>query len=220
MFSSVSHDSTERLLEAKTILDLCDDNTLKVGEHYNTSILYGTFYVLLYGALEFTITNCAYRAIAQLNTKAEKLYDLQPTLWGLIFDPDCTRMETAGTKKKWENRYKLFSKLTKNQAMQQIQEVLFPASNGNIKDKQLDRVWSTFGLKSPLFEPGKESVASDLLTLANGRMAVAHGREKASFRGGQASKDEMTKLYDSISRYCSYIINCFTLYITNEEYKQ
>lgn len=221
MFSNVTADSTARLLEAKTLLDICNDASLNVGQHYNDRILYGSFYVLLYGALEYTISHCAYQAIAQLNTKnTMKLYELQPTLWGMILDPDCTRMESAGSNKKWEYRYYLFSKLTKDQAMQQIQSVLFPASNGNIKEKQLDRVWTTFGLKSPLFEPGYETVQQDLNTLANGRMAVAHGREKASTIGGGASITELTNLYNSISRYCSYLISCFTQYIVNEGYKQ
>lgn len=221
MFSSVTADSIARLMEAKSLLDICSDDSLKLGEHYNDRILYGSFYVLLYGALEYTISHCVYQAIGQLNTKNTlKLYELQPTLWGLIFDPDCTRMESAGPNKKWEYRYQLFSKLTKDQALAQIQSALFPASNGNIKEKQLDRVWTTFGLKSPLFEPGYESVQQDLITLANGRMAVAHGREKASTIGGGTTIAELTDLYDSISRYCSYLIACFTQYITNEEFKQ
>lgn len=221
MFSSVTADSTARLMEAKSLLDICNDASLKLGEHYNDRILYGSFYVLLYGALEYTISHCVYQAIGLHNTKNTlKLYELQPTLWGLIFDPDCTRMESAGTNKKWENRYQLFSKLTKDQALSQIQSALFPASNGNIKDKQLDRVWTTFGLKSPLFEPEYESVQQDLITLANGRMAVAHGREKASTIGGGTTLTELTNLYDSISRYCSYLITCFTQYIVNEEFKQ
>lgn len=59
-----------------------------------------------------------------------------------------------------------------------------------------------------------------LIDLANGRMAIAHGRECASKIGSQKTIEELEKLYNSISRYCSYLVDCFTQYITNEEYLQ
>ena len=222
MFSTVNNDSTQRLIEAKQLIDICYDSDLKLGVHDNDRILMGSVYVLLYGALEYTITHCVYRTLELLNNNNEplRLYDIVPTLWGLIYNSDCDRIETAGTNKKWENRYKLFVHFTNNEMVQQISDYLFPSSNGNIKETQLQRVWDTFGLKSPMFEPGYESVKSDLLTLATGRMAIAHGREKSSAIGGGISIDDLSNLYDSISRYCSYLISCFTKYIHDKEYIQ
>ena len=220
MFSAVNNDSIQRLIEAKELINICNDPNLKLGNHYNDRILMGSAYVLLYGALEYTITHCVFRTIELLNNESLKLYDVLPTLWGLIYNSDCDRIETSGTNKKWENRYKLFVHFTKSEMVQHIGDKLFPSSNGNIKETQLQRVWDTFGLKSPMFEPGFESVNSDLLTLANGRMAIAHGRERASLIGGATSIIELNNLYDSISRYCSYLISCFTKYIHDKEYLQ
>lgn len=223
MFSAVSADSTDRLLEAKTLINICkdsnSDNTFKA-KLYNDRILMGNVYVLLYGALEYTITHCVFRAIELLNNETLNLYDVKPTLWGLSYDSDCTRMEMAGSNKKWENRRKLFMHFTKNEILRKAQDDLFPSSNGNIKETQLQRVWDTFGLTSPMFEPGYESVRGHLTTLAEGRMAIAHGDEKASVRGGQKSINELEDLYNSISRYCSYLIDCFTEYIQNKQYLQ
>lgn len=220
MFRAVSEDSTQRLLEAKSLIDICSDDSLNLKSSYNESVLLGSFYVLLYGALEFTITNCVYRAIELLNGENLKLYDVKPALWGLIYNGDCMRMEMAGENKKWENRYKLFHHLTKTETVGRIEDALFPSSNGNIKSKQIERVWQTFGIKSPMIEPGYEMVNSQLIELSEGRMGVAHGREKASYRGGQKSITELTVLYDSISRYCSYLIGCFKKYIQDKEYLQ
>ena len=220
MFSAVNNDSIQRLIEAKELINICNDTNLKLGDHYNDRILMGSVYVLIYGALEYTITHCVFRTIELLNNESLKLYDVLPTLWGLIYNSDCDRIETAGTNKQWENRYKLFVHFTKSEMVQHISDKLFPSSNGNIKETQLQRVWDTFGLKSPMFEPGFESVNSDLLTLANGRMAIAHGRERASVIGGATSITELNNLYDSISRYCSYLISCFTKYMHDKEYLQ
>lgn len=213
MFTEVSLNSTKRLLEAKRLMDLCSDDKFDEEQATTDSVLKGVVYVLLYGALEFTITHCVSRTIEILNDKTLNLYQVLPSLWGLIYDSACKRIETAGTNKKWENRYKLFKELTKDKVIEQIESTLFPSSNGNIKEQQLDRVWKTFGLKAPMFEPEHMSVKQTLLDLANGRMAVAHGRECASQIGSLKSSSDLEELYDSISRYCSYLIECFTQYI-------
>lgn len=220
MFTEVSLNSTKRLLEAKRLMDLCSDDKFDEEQATTDSVLKGVVYVLLYGALEFTITHCVSRTIEILNDKTLNLYQVLPSLWGLIYDSACKRIETAGTNKKWENRYKLFKELTKDKVIEQIESTLFPSSNGNIKEQQLDRVWKTFGLKAPMFEPEHMLVKQTLLDLANGRMAVAHGRECASQIGSLKSSSDLEELYDSISRYCSYLIECFTQYINQEEYLQ
>jgi hypothetical protein len=201
-------------------MELCSDDKFDEEQATTDSVLKGVVYVLLYGALEFTITHCVSRIIEILNDKTLNLYQVLPSLWGLIYDSACKRIETAGTNKKWENRYKLFKELTKDKVIEQIESTLFPSSNGNIKEQQLDRVWKTFGIKAPMFEPEHMSVKQTLLDLANGRMAVAHGRECASQIGSLKSSSDLEELYDSISRYCSYLIECFTQYINQEEYLQ
>lgn len=220
MFTEVSLNSTKRLLEAKRLMELCSDDKFDEEQATTDSVLKGVVYVLLYGALEFTITHCVSRTIEILNDKTLNLYQVLPSLWGLIYDSACKRIETAGTNKKWENRYKLFKELTKDKVIEQIESTLFPSSNGNIKEQQLDRAWKTFGIKAPMFEPEHMSVKQTLLDLANGRMAVAHGRECASQIGSLKSSSDLEELYDSISRYCSYLIECFTQYINQEEYLQ
>lgn len=220
MFTEVSLNSTKRLFEAKILMELCSDDKFDEEQATTDSVLKGVVYVLLYGALEFTITHCVSRTIEILNDKTLNLYQVLPSLWGLIYDSACKRIETAGTNKKWENRYKLFKELTKDKVIEQIESTLFPSSNGNIKEQQLDRVWKTFGIKAPMFEPEHMSVKQTLLDLANGRMAVAHGRECASQIGSLKSSSDLEELYDSISRYCSYLIECFTQYINQEEYLQ
>ena len=89
MFSAVNTDSTQRLLEAKSLIDICGDTSLNIKATYNESVLLGSVYVLLYGALEFTITHCVYRTIELLNNENLKLYEVQPALWGLIYNGDC-----------------------------------------------------------------------------------------------------------------------------------
>lgn len=53
MFASVLNDSTKRLLEARRLLDLCENNIHDSSSSDKDVILRGTVYVLLYGALEY-----------------------------------------------------------------------------------------------------------------------------------------------------------------------
>ena len=76
------------------------------------------------------------------------------------------------------------------------------------------------GLKAQMFEQDNLDVKCYLNDLANGRMAIAHGRECASTVGSRKSHEEMEILYNSISRYISYIVECFKQYIDNKEYLQ
>ncbi len=214
-------DSTQRLLEAKSLIDACEDPKLIKDNKYDERIIMGCVYVLLYGAVEFTLTECVRRTIELLNSEKNlRLYHVLPSLWALIYNKECMSIETAGSHKKWEHRYDLFNKLTKNEIVRQIENNLFPSSNGNIKKTQIKRVWDTFGLKSKMFEDGHEYVQGYLVTLAEGRMAIAHGREKSSAVGRNKSINELRELYDSISRYCSYVIECFDQYMNKKEYLQ
>ena len=120
MFACVLDDSTKRLLEARCLLDLCKNDINDSSSSDKDVILRGTVYVLLYGALEYTITHCVSRTIEILNGRELKLYEVLPSLWGLIYDSDCKRMETAGSNKKWENRYKLFKDFNKEKLVKQI----------------------------------------------------------------------------------------------------
>lgn len=86
MFTEVSFNSTKRLLEAKRLMDLCSDDKFDEEQATTDSVLKGVVYVLLYGALEFTITHCVSRTIEILNDKTLNLYQVLPSLWGLIYD--------------------------------------------------------------------------------------------------------------------------------------
>lgn len=89
----------EKVVGSKRLMELCSNDKFDEEQATTDSVLRGAVYVLLYGALEFTISHCVSRTIEILNNKTLNLYEVLPSLWGLIYDSACKRIETAGTNK-------------------------------------------------------------------------------------------------------------------------
>lgn len=214
MFSDINSESTRRLTEAKSLIILIKNEELIRSLNLESKTYKGAFFVLLYGALEYTITAVVQRCINILNEKQCDIHTLKPTLYSLIFHNECNAIMEARNKK-WTKRYELFSQL-KGEKIAHIEDSLFPTSLGNIKINELTSIWNTFGITHDVIT--KPPIIGRLSTLADHRNAIAHGRELASTIGGRYTTSELEKFYDDISEYCSYIISVFEDYTNNEDF--
>lgn len=214
MFSDINAESTRRLTEARSLVLLIRNEELIQSLNLDSKVHKGVFFVLLYGALEYTITAAVQRCISILNRKQYDIHTLKPTLYSLIFHKECNAIMEARDKK-WTKRYELFSQLEGNK-IANIDDCLFPTSIGNIKYNQLESIWNTFGITRDVVTDVK--IKGRLAALADHRNAIAHGRELASVIGGRYTISEIDSIYNDISKYCSYIITVFEDYIMNEMY--
>lgn len=214
MFSDINAESTRRLTEAKSLILLIKNEDLIQSLNLDSKMHKGVFFVLLYGALEYTITAVVQRSISILNKKQYDIHKLKPTLYSLIFHNECNAIADAKDKK-WTKRYELFSQL-EGSKIANIDDCLFPTSSGNIKYNQLESIWNTFGITRDVVED--VIIKGRLIALAEHRNAIAHGRELASVIGGRYTISEIESIYNDISTYCSYIITVFEDYIIDETY--
>lgn len=214
MFSDINAESTRRLTEARSLVLLIKNEELIQSLNLDSKVHKGVFFVLLYGALKYTITAAVQRCISILNRKQYDIHTLKPTLYSLIFHKECNAIMEARDKK-WTKRYELFSQLEGNKIVN-IDDCLFPTSIGNIKYNQLESIWNTFGITRDVVTDVK--IKGRLAALADHRNAIAHGRELASVIGGRYTISEIDSIYNDISTYCSYIITVFEDYIMNEMY--
>jgi hypothetical protein len=214
-FDAVGLESDKRLRDAKKLLDLVVQIERSPGDQELVKVLKGSFFVLLYGALEKTVFYLVNQCIQILNSKHEKLLDLKPVLWALVFNDECTAIHDAGDKK-WTKRWELFSQVNDGEA-KQMDDVLFPSSGGNIQLFQIEGIWRTFGISTPARM--NERIATRLSNLADNRMKVAHGRESASSVGAGYTAADLNVFYSEVRDYITYLICCFESYIDNQEYK-
>lgn len=213
MFSDIDLETTRRLLESKVILDYAKDQE---SLRHNASLYKGLFFVLLYGALEYTATATVQRCISKLNEKGFDISILKPTLYSLIFNNECNSLIDSRDKK-WAKRYELFSKLNVPQPCH-IDESLFPTSIGNIKYKQMESIWKTFGISANVVNTNR--IIGRLDSLADNRNKIAHGRELPSSVGRAYTISEIEDFYNLISSYCSYILSVFKGYLDTEDFKK
>ncbi len=214
MFSDINSESIRRLTEAKALLNLLTDSKDVEHSHFESKILKGSFFVLLYAALEYTLANSVQRCITKLNESQYDIHKIKPTLYSLVFNNECNAIMDAKNKK-WTKRYELFSQF-ENSKICMIDDTLFPTSTGNIKSQQIESIWKTFGISAEIMTDVK--IKSWLSTLTDNRNAIAHGRELVSVIGGRYSINELQEIYNNISGYCSYIILVFEDYIKNQDF--
>ena len=98
-FDAVGIESGKRLQDAKRLLDHITLIERDVASQELVKVLKGSFFVLLYGALEKTVFYLVNQCIQILNTKHEKLLSLKPVLWAIVFNDECNAIHDAGDKK-------------------------------------------------------------------------------------------------------------------------
>lgn len=217
MFDDINSESIRRLTEAKSLLQIIKSETAIKNANipFDIKIYKGTFFVLLYGALEYTIVESVQRCILQLNSMNRNINEFKVPILSLILHDECNAIMEAKDKK-WTKRYDLFSRLNDTSKINDINETLFPTSNGNIKYAQLKSIWDIFGISSPVVSQDK--IKGSLSGLADNRNAIAHGRELVSTIGSRYSIEDLEKIYNDISEYCSYITLTFEDYIRNNDF--
>lgn len=216
-FTAVDLEAQDRLNDAKKVLDYI--HTIEPDHHALTGlskVLKGSFFVLLYAALEKTVFYLVNQCIQILNTKDLQLLDIKPVLWAIVFNDECNALHDAGDKK-WTKRWELFSQVD-NVRIKQINDNLYPTTTGNIKLPQIEGIWKTFGISTPARM--NDRIATRLSSLAENRMKVAHGRETSSVVGSAYTATELDAYYSEVNTYIAYLISCFEQYIDNEEYNK
>lgn len=215
MFEGIQFEVAQRLSSAKSVLDGIKESPTADHELIQDNSVYkGVFFVLLYGALEYALTSLVSSTIQFINDQNLNLERLKPRLYSLSLDPQCEGIRN-GRSKKWIKQHELFTKL-EEQTVFQAESTIFPSERGNIRFKQISFVWSVFDLQTPAIL--QKEIIGVFETLADNRMAIAHGRMPPQDIGKRYSKEELEKYYLQIKDYCSYVSSCFENYCLNKEF--
>lgn len=105
MFEDVNAEVNRRLKEVKSFYSLIKDNAET--EVLDMRVFKGTYFVILYGVLEYTITASVQKCLSIINQKKYDIIDLKPTLYSMVFNDECNAMIEARDKK-WMKRHDLF----------------------------------------------------------------------------------------------------------------
>ena len=215
MFASVQNEVNDRLNAVETILKSVKDGLVPdTEETLVNNVRKGVFFVVLYGALEYTITATVSVVIRTLNERAVNINSLRPRLLSIALHPQFDALKDARSKM-WIKRLDLLQKIELNDLFG-AEDSLLPVQNGNIKYKSIEFIWELFGLSSDVLPEKRIHGLFD--TLAENRMSIAHGRKTPQEVGRNYTKNELDFFYTLFKSYLSYVISSFETYVNNQEY--
>ncbi|MGJ1333989.1 MULTISPECIES: MAE_28990/MAE_18760 family HEPN-like nuclease [Sphingobacterium] len=216
MFTDLKTDSASRLVEVRDFLDLINSliPSPPIPTPNNLLTAKGLFYVHIYGVFEFTITSCIKRTIILINNENVNINDLQPLLLTMALNSEFDSLANVKARN-WDCRWSLFEKIRDNSISQIITD-LIPTDGKNIRYKQLESIWKTFCINSPILN--LPSIGGRLKDIVDNRNAIAHGNTTSSEIGSRVTMNDLYNRYNEISSYCSYVIQVFEEYVLNKDY--
>lgn len=215
MFASVQNEVNSRINAVETILRSIQDGVvLDAEDTLVNNVRKGVFFVVLYGALEYTISAAVSTVIRTINERSVNINSLQPRLLSIALHPQFDALKDARSKM-WVKRLDLLQKIEFNELFG-ADDNLLPVQNGNIKFKSIEFIWELFGLSSEVLPEKRMYGLFD--TLAENRMTIAHGRKSPQEVGRSYSKSDLDVFYTSFKTYLSYVISSFEAYVQNQEY--
>ena len=217
MLSDVRAASDARLREVRVYVDdlAKQDQGRPVAIRTGFTAAKGLFFVHLYGALEYTVTQAVQRAIQSINQSSPSFRDLKAAFFSIALDSECKAVAAVGPTKVWPKRWELFERTVSGDAVH-ISDAVFPADGFNLKIVQMESVWRSFCLPGSVVP--KPELRGRLDELAENRNRIAHGRESATSVGSRYSTDDLRIRLTDIDGYCSYVIQTFDAYLTGRDY--
>lgn len=216
MLTDISLQSTKRLIEVRELLDNIKNISPKAPMPETPDILIskGLFFVLLYGAYEFTVKSTVAKSIEIINTDSVLLNDCKPLLLSIALNSNLDSIASVSGKK-WEKRKLLFDNFNTNPSVT-IATDLFPTNGRNLTVNQLQTIWDSFSIEEPVLP--RTNLIGRLQELVLNRNAIAHGTSSAIDIGSLNSISDLYIKYADMSEVCSYVIQVFEDYLIKRRY--
>lgn len=217
MFNDILSESTSRLTEVRDMLNFIKLNTPNPPQSPKPIIiaLRGMFFVQLYGSYEYTIRSTIIRTIEEINQFNPKLFDCKRILTCLILNDGLNALAAVGEKKKWEKRWNL-AKISNINNNITINPDLMPTDGKNFRYKQLNSIWTSFGVSDPILP--RNEIGGRIDEIVELRNAIAHGNQSPLEIGKRFTNTDLNQRFDDINEYCTYVISTFENYISNKLY--
>ena len=172
----------------------------------------GIFFVQLYAALEYTVTNgvSTFLELLSSNSRTPKKY--APPLLSILLDSYFKALMNSGSKNAWKKRYDLLEHAF-GEVVCEIDTSVFPSSAMNISYKEIQEVWFFLGIECDPLPTG--FFPPILGEVKDHRNAIAHGRECANDIGGRYTTVQLRKKYSDMELLCNHIVSSLSKHYTD-----
>jgi len=217
MFDSVYSEYGDRIRQASVILAsieaLSAGGTSEADEL--TKAQKGLLFILLYAAIEYSITASVSTFLSLLQTEARKPKEYKKYYLCTLLNAEFNAVLGSGKKKLWSKKAALLDGVFSEDPVS-IDNAVFPTDAINIGRDQIVEIWKMFHLPEPIFPDGFNHWF--LTEVKEHRNAIAHGREKASTIGGRFTLDQLQTRYRAVDYLCTHIIGTFENTFASKEY--
>lgn len=208
IFEDVLNGSLKRQGEARYIL--CEakrigDSSGPLSSDPVARIQKGIFFVPLYGAVEYTLTQCCMIFIAHIKAKPYLALDYKNKLMAIVLSSEFEALSSCNPKERWKKKVGIIDELYSNDRSN-LNESVFPGESSNIGNKQLLDVWDYFHLSGYPFDSERNV---NLDEIKNKRNEIAHGRNCAEDVGKGYTINELEKKLKAVENLCEYIVEAF-----------
>ena len=139
MFNEIKEELTRKICELRLWLSNINDS-----DDFSV-INKGLFYVYIYGIYEETVRTVVQKTIEELNAKSVKIDECIYELYALIFSAEYDSIYGVGNEHKWEKRWNIYLKLTRNPIVSIPNEIV-PTDGKNLRYRQLESIAKSFGM--------------------------------------------------------------------------
>ncbi|WP_151994574.1 MAE_28990/MAE_18760 family HEPN-like nuclease [Buttiauxella massiliensis] len=205
-FTSVSSGTTDRLRLCSLLLSHISSVEESQGAFTDdlARMQKGVFFVQLYAAIEFTVTNSfsTFLELIAAQPLAPKHYE--PALLSVLLDSKFKALLASSKKHIWRKKYDLLNHAF-GENVCEVDTNIFPGAGMNISIAEIKDMWFFLGLDC---DPLPEGVFPQLLAeIKEHRNAIAHGRECAHEIGARFTLEQLKKKHTDVELLCHYIIS-------------
>lgn len=209
MFNEIKEELTRKICELRLWLSNINDS-----DDFSV-INKGLFYVYIYGIYEETVRTVVQKTIEELNAKSVKIDECIYELYALIFSTEYDSIYGVGNEHKWEKRWNISDKLTRNPIVSIPNEIV-PTDGKNLRYRQLESIAKSFGIHNAILP--RAEIGGNIQEMVDNRNYIAHGNKTPKEVGREVSVNDLQRKLDHISEACAYIIELYEKYIEEQMY--
>jgi len=207
MLIAVKAETTSRLSEVFQLIDVIKrlEAIPPLPDPNEVKILRGLFWVHLYAALEYAVSNGVQRFLQAIDTLNAPPVHFTPRFFSVVLDSNFSALRNVGEDKRWTKRVELLNAQVSG-VPTKINPDIFGLYLQNVWVEKMEILFSCLEINQPIVpDPSYKPYIDELVSQRNG---VAHGRMSALAVGSSRRSNELLIRFNAISAICTHFFDC------------
>jgi hypothetical protein len=212
---------TSRLDDARDVLVSLKDQEaqnlrgvpLRTAEY---RVLAGTFFVLLYAALEHGVTQAVQQALREAGAASMRACDVSGPFYCVVLNPEFESAATVKSQKKWPARLRLLLKQDDVAPLPSIDDAVFNFDLQTTSSGTMQLIFDALGISDSIVPD--DALRGYLDEVKDKRNLVAHGRERISTVGAGFTSNDLALRLDAINQTVTHFVLVLEKWVTDKAF--